>query len=109
MPPRFEGGQLPLVRRLPYKRGFVNRFRVEYEVVNVATLQGFSEGESVSPETLHARGLVRSSNALLKILGDGELTRALQVRAHRFSVSARAKIEAAGGPAEEITNAASGA
>jgi len=94
----FEGGQMPLVRRVP-KRGFTNIFRVEYATVNVAQLGGF-EGE-VTPELLLAKGLVRRGQPV-KILGDGELSVALQVKAHRFSRSAREKIEAAGGRCEEL-------
>jgi large subunit ribosomal protein L15 len=97
----FEGGQMPLVRRLP-KRGFRNVFRVEYEVVNLGALAAaFPAGARVGPEDLVARGLCHHSTAI-KILGGGDLGHALQLRAHRFSAAARAKIEAAGGKAEEI-------
>lgn len=94
----FEGGQMPLIRRVP-KRGFHNLFRREYSVVNLAQLAGMS-GE-VTPESLAEAGLVRH-DARVKILGDGELGAALTVRAHKFSRSAREKIEAAGGSCEEI-------
>jgi len=94
----FEGGQMPLVRRVP-KRGFTNIFRKSYAAVNLSSLEGF-EGD-VNPETLAERGIVRPG-ALVKILGDGEATAALNVTAHKFSASARAKIEAAGGTCEEI-------
>lgn len=97
----FEGGQLPLVNRLPLKRGFHNFNRVEYEVVNVEDLQRFEPGTVIDPELLVACGLVRK-NRLVKILGDGELDRALVVRAHRFSDTALAKIEASGGTAEML-------
>jgi len=97
--PGFEGGQMPLVRRVP-KRGFTNIFRVEYAVVNVGDLAELPVGE-VTPESLAAAGLVRRGKPL-KVLGGGELGRALQVRAHAFSGSARAKIEAAGGTCEEL-------
>jgi large subunit ribosomal protein L15 len=97
--PGFEGGQMPLVRRVP-KRGFNNVFRTEYAVVNLAQLAGF-EGE-VTPELLAGKGLVRAGRPL-KVLGDGEVAVALTVRAHKFSKSARAKIEAAGGTCEELT------
>jgi large subunit ribosomal protein L15 len=97
--PGFEGGQMPLVRRVP-KRGFTNIFRVEYAVVNVGDLAELPAGE-VTPESLAAAGLVRRGKPL-KVLGGGELGRALQVRAHAFSGSARAKIEAAGGACEEL-------
>ena len=95
----FEGGQMPLVRRVP-KRGFTNIFRTEYAVVNLRDLEGF-EGE-VSPETLLARGLVRRGYPV-KILADGEIAAAMTVKAHRFSRSARQKIEAAGGTCEELS------
>lgn len=94
----FEGGQMPLIRRVP-KRGFTNIFRKEYAVVNIADLAGF-EGE-VNPEVLVDNGKVRR-NMPVKVLGDGELTVALQVKAHKFSRSAREKIEAAGGSCEEL-------
>ena len=103
----FEGGQIPLVRALSRKRGFTNRFRVEYEPVNLASLARFEAGSVVSPETLKAAGIVKSSAKPVKILGDGELTAGLTVRAHKFSVAARSKIEAAGGKAEEIDGAGS--
>jgi len=93
----FEGGQMPLVRRVP-KRGFNNIFRTSYSVVNVHQLDAF-DGK-VTPEILVERGLVRTG-ALVKILGDGEVSKALNVVAHKFSKSARAKIEAAGGTCEE--------
>jgi large subunit ribosomal protein L15 len=96
----FEGGQMPLHRRLP-KRGFTNIFRTEYDIVPVGALEKFAAGEEVNPEKLAARGLVRKT-ALVKILGDGAVTRALTVVAHRFSASARAKIEKSGGRCQEI-------
>ena len=94
VPAGFEGGQMPLHRRIP-KRGFHNRNRVEYQVVNVGDLAGLS-GE-VTPETLRAAGLVGSLRKPVKILGNGELDVALQVTAHAFSASAKKKIEDAGG------------
>jgi large subunit ribosomal protein L15 len=96
--PGFEGGQMPLIRRVP-KRGFTNIFRTEYTVVNLAQLAGL-EGE-IGPELLASKGLVRAGRRL-KVLGDGEVESALTVRAHKFSKSARAKIEAAGGTCEEL-------
>ena len=96
--PGFEGGQMPLVRRMP-KRGFNNIFRVEYAVVNLAALAAF-EGE-VTPDMLLAKGLVHRGMPV-KILGQGELKKALRVKAHKFSESAKAKIEAAGGACEEL-------
>ncbi len=94
----FEGGQMPLVRRIP-KRGFTNIFRTEYEIVNLSQLAEL-EGE-ITPETLAAKGWIRRGRPL-KVLGDGEPSRALTVRAHKFSRSARAKIEAAGGTCEVL-------
>ena len=93
--PYFEGGQLPLVRRLPYKRGFRNRSRIHYIPVNLESIADF-EGE-VTPETLAQCGLIKKATLPVVILGEGELDRALTVKAHRFSASAKAKIEAAGG------------
>lgn len=95
----FEGGQMPLIRRVP-KRGFTNIFRREIAVVNLRDLADF-EGE-VTPETLVERGLVRRGLPI-KILGDGDLAAALLVKAHRFSKTARQKIEAAGGSCEELS------
>ena len=94
IPAGFEGGQMPLHRRIP-KRGFHNRNRVEYQVVNVGDLSGLS-GE-VTPQTLRSAGLVGSLRKPVKILGNGELGVALQVTAHAFSASAKKKIEDAGG------------
>jgi large subunit ribosomal protein L15 len=96
----FEGGQMPLHRRVP-KRGFTNIFRVEYDVVNLSALDRFAAGETVTPETLAAARLARG-NRPVKILGDGQIGKALQVSAHRFSAGAQAKIEAAGGRCEVI-------
>jgi large subunit ribosomal protein L15 len=96
--PGFEGGQMPLVRRVP-KRGFTNIWKTEYAVVNLAQLAEL-EGE-VNPEMLAERGLVRSGKKV-KVLGDGEIGKALTVVANKFSKSAREKIEAAGGRCEEL-------
>lgn len=93
--PGFEGGQLPLTQRVPKLRGFANPFRVEYNVVNLATIDALGAGE-VTPESLRAAGLVHSKG-LVKVLGGGELTRPVDVSAHAFSRSALAAIEAAGG------------
>src|SRR5579864_6686869 len=93
--PGFEGGQLPLKQRIPKLKGFKNPFRVEYNVINLDTLEGF-DGDVVSPETLRDRGLVHK-HGLVKVLGRGELTRRLEVSAHAFSRSAVAAIEGAGG------------
>jgi large subunit ribosomal protein L15 len=96
----FEGGQLPLVRRLPHNRGFKNRNRIEYNVVNVGMLSIFEAGSVVDAPLLVAVGLVHGFKLPIKVLGEGELDRALTVRVDGFSASARAKIEAAGGTAE---------
>lgn len=98
--PGFEGGQLPLTQRIPKLKGFKNPFRVEYNVINLDTLQEF-EGDVVSPETLRARGLVHK-HGLVKVLGRGSLDRKLTVSAHAFSRSAREAIEAAGGRADVL-------
>jgi large subunit ribosomal protein L15 len=98
----FEGGQMPLQRRLP-KVGFCNPFRKEFQVVNLGQLEGLIGANEVTPETLRERGLVRRKGALIKILADGNLTRALTVKAHGFSAKAKEKIEAAGGRAELIS------
>ncbi len=105
MKPGFEGGQLPLIKRLPRKRGFTNIFRVEYSVVNLAGLNRFEAGSEVGPAEMRAAGLVRTLRKPVKVLGRGQIDRALTVRAHRFSASARAAIEAAGGKVEEVVDA----
>jgi len=97
--PGFEGGQIPLYRRLP-KRGFTNPFRVEAQVVNVGTLAQL-EGTEVSPESLAAAGLVARTAEVVKLLGTGDVDRAYTVRGMAISASARGKIEAAGGKVEE--------
>jgi large subunit ribosomal protein L15 len=97
----FEGGQMPLHRRLP-KRGFVNIFRKEYRTVNVERLNDLEAGSTVTPEILQAAGLIKKGRDDLKILGHGEITVALTVQAHKFTKTAKEKIEAAGGKAETI-------
>ena len=99
--PGFEGGQMPLQRRLP-KRGFHNPFRIEMAVVNVAQLEGLPTGSEATPETLALQGLINGKKRQVKILGEGSLSKALTVRAHGFSAKAKEKIEAAGGKAELI-------
>ena len=96
----FEGGQMPLHRRVP-KRGFTNIFRTEYDVVNLSALDRFDAGESVTPEKLAERRLAHGRRPV-KILGDGELKKALTVSAHKFSASAKSRIEAAGGTCEVL-------
>jgi len=98
--PGFEGGQLPLYRKLP-KRGFTNRFATEYAIVNVADLEAkFNDGETVTLEALLERKVIRKAYDGLKVLGNGQLTKKLNVEAAIFSASAKEKIEAAGGKAE---------
>jgi large subunit ribosomal protein L15 len=100
----FEGGQMPLVRRIP-KRGFHNIFRVEFQVVNLRDLERvFSDGDLVTPETLVEQGLVRVGKRPVKVLADGELSKKLTVQAHKFSATAKAAIEAAGGTCEVVTS-----
>ena len=96
----FEGGQMPLHRRLP-KRGFTNIFRTEYAVVNLERLGSLGE-TNITPELLRNRGVVKRADARIKILGDGELTTALTVQAHKFSKSAQEKIAKAGGKVEVL-------
>jgi large subunit ribosomal protein L15 len=98
--PGFEGGQLPLMQRIPKLKGFKNPFRVEYNVVNLDILESF-EGDEVSPETLRARGLVHK-HGMVKVLGRGELSKKVRVKAHAFSKSAEQAITAAGGSVEVI-------
>lgn len=101
--PTFEGGQMRLIRRLP-KRGFDNSlFEIVYEPVNVAALARFEAGSEVTVETMQKAGLGTGRNARIKILGQGELSQALTVKAHAFSASARQKIEAAGGSVEVVS------
>ena len=98
----FEGGQMPLHRRVP-KRGFHNPFRVEYEVVNLDTLaERFDTGAVITPELLEERGLVSGGGRMVKVLGRGDISKALTVRAHKFSGKAAEKLAAAGGAAEAL-------
>ncbi len=98
----FEGGQMPLHRRMP-KRGFHNPFRVEYSVVNLDTIADvFDAGSEVTPELLEARGLIGGSRKKVKVLGRGDISKKLTVRAHKFSGTAQEKITAAGGTAEVL-------
>ena len=99
--PGFEGGQLPLYRKLP-KRGFTNRFAVNYSIVNVAALNKFEDGAVVDLEALLAAKIVRKPLDGLKVLGNGDLTKKLTVKAAVFSATAKEKITAAGGQAEEV-------
>ena len=100
--PGFEGGQTPIARRLP-KRGFNNKFAIQYDIVNLAALNAFDEGTVVTPELLAEKGIVTiKSNGGVKVLGNGQLTKKLTVKADKFSASAKSAIEAAGGVAEVI-------
>jgi large subunit ribosomal protein L15 len=102
VPPYFEGGQLPLIRKLPYRRGFRNPFRVEFREVNVRDLADFPAGSTIGPDELETAGVLRGKTGPVKVLGQGDLGVRLTVRAHKFSAGARGKIEAAGGSAEII-------
>ncbi len=102
MRPGFEGGQMPLHRRLP-KRGFTNIFKKSYTVVNLRDLQDFKSGERITPELLLERGLIRRIGDGVKILGDGDLKASLHIAAHQFSKSALEKIQKSGGKAELIS------
>ncbi len=106
MRPGFEGGQLPLIKRLPRKRGFVNIFRIEYSVVNLDNLNVFEPGSEVDPERLVAAGLVKSLRRPIKVLAEGDINHPLVVKVHKFSTAAKAKIEAVGGKVEEVEHAA---
>ena len=99
--PGFEGGQMPLQRRLP-KRGFTNIFKKEYSIVNVKDFNVFEEGIEVTPELLQQAGLIKNLKNEVKVLGDGDLERKVMVKAHRFSKQAEEKITARGGKAEVI-------
>lgn len=101
VPAWFEGGQMPLQRRIP-KRGFTNIFRRESQIVNVASLENKIEDTTVNPETLYAAGLINKKNLPVKILGNGDLSKSLEIHAHAFSKSAIEKIEKAGGKAIKL-------
>lgn len=106
----FEGGQLPLVRRLPFKRGFTNIFRIDYQEVNLDDINArFENGAEVTPETLVSVGLLRSVDELVVILSRGELDKKLTVKAHRISKSAQEKVEKAGGSFEKLELLVTGA
>ena len=99
--PGFEGGQLPIYRKLP-KRGFTNHFATKYAIINLSALDAFDNGAVIDLETLVANGVIKNTFDGLKVLGDGEVTKAFTVKAAKFSASAKEKIEAAGGKAEVI-------
>lgn len=100
--PGFEGGQLPLIKRLPEKRGFTNIFKKEYALVKVGAIEAMAVEGPVTPETLVELGLVRNLKLSIKVLGDGEVSKSFNVSAHRFSGTAKKKLEDAGGTAEVI-------
>ncbi|MFC1970335.1 50S ribosomal protein L15 [Chloroflexota bacterium] len=104
--PGFEGGQLPLIKRLPRKRGFTNIFRTEYSTVSIDSLNNFEAGSEVTPEKLVEAGIVKSLAKPIKILADGDINHPITIKANKFSAAAKAKIEAAGGKAEEVAYAA---
>ncbi len=104
----FEGGQTKLIKRLPRRRGFTNIFRKEYSAVNLRDLERFESGTEVTPELLKESRVLRTLRRPVKVLAMGELTKALTVKAHKFSMTAKAKIEAAGGSAQEIGDGDSG-
>ena len=99
--PGFEGGQLPLYRKLP-KRGFTNHFATKYAIINLSALDAFDNGAVIDLETLVANGVIKNTFDGLKVLGDGEVTKAFTVKAAKFSASAKEKIEAAGGKTEVV-------
>lgn len=102
--PYFEGGQLPLVRRLPRVRGFTNIFRIPYRIVNIERIEAvFEVSDEINPEILLEKGLIKKGKNPVKVLGQGDLSKALTIQAHAFSRGARAKIEAAGGQAIDIS------
>ena len=100
--PGFEGGQQRLIKGMPMLRGFTNIFRTEYTVVNVDTIAGLASDGEITPESLVEAGVIKNLKKPIKVLGDGEITVSVQVAAHRFSRSAREKIEAAGGSIREV-------
>ncbi len=102
IPPYFEGGQLPLVKRMPSQRGFTNIFKTQYSIINVGRLGIFPSGAEITTAALMEKGLIKSTKFPLKVLSGGAVEIPLIVKAHKFSAAAKAKIEAAGGTTEEI-------
>ncbi len=100
--PGFEGGQLRLIKGLPMTRGFNNKFKTYYSLIKLEDLDQFAAGERITPDSLQARGLLRNQRSPIKILGNGEVSKSLTVAAHKFTQSAREKIETAGGTVEEL-------
>lgn len=108
--PYFEGGQLPFVRRLPFKRGFTNVFRIEYQEVNVDELEALFDRKAViTPDALEQAGLIRDANKPVKVLGRGDVKKAFTVYAHAYTKSAREKLGAAGGTLEDLQLEVTGA
>ena len=104
VPAGFEGGQMPLQRRLPKLPGFTSRNRVEYATVNLHRIDAaFEAGDEVTPDTLREKGLIRRGDAPVKILGDGDLSKGMTVAAHAFTATARSKVEAGGGTVRELS------
>lgn len=103
--PGFEGGQLPLIKRMPSLRGFTNIFKTRYHEVNVGALERFDPQTEVTPEVLARAGVIRNTRLPVKVLGDGTVSKPLTVRVAKFTAGARTKIEAAGGKAEVVTRA----
>ncbi len=109
IPVGFEGGQMPLQRRLPKLPGFTPRNRVEYDVVNVGRIDtAFDDGAEVTPDALRAKGLIRRGNAPVKILGNGEISKSLTVAAHAFTGTARSKVESSGGTVRDLPRRTAG-
>ncbi len=102
--PGFEGGQLPIIKRLPRKRGFTNLFRKEYSIVKLGALNIFEANSEVTPETLFDAGIVKSRKLPVKILADGDIKHPLTIKADKFSAAAKTKLEAAGGEAVEVSH-----
>jgi len=102
--PEFEGGQMPLIRRIP-KRGFTNRFKKKFSILNLSDLNSFKENSIVTPEELFKVGIIKNDKDSVKILGDGEISKPLIVKAHAFSAGAAEKIQKAGGKAEILSAA----
>ena len=100
--PGFEGGQNPLIKGLPMIRGFNNKFKTHYSLVSIGSLDQLSEGNKVTPESLYISGITRSKKNPIKIVGNGDISKPLNISAHKFTESARKKIEAVGGTIEEL-------
>ena len=102
IPPRFEGGQTPISQRLPYKRGFTNIFKVEYQLVRLSQLNSFESGQEIDAISLRSAGIINSIEKPVKVLANGEINKSLHVKVDKFSAAAKQKIEAAGGKIIEL-------